>query len=301
MNTIMRNNVNNHTINNNTINNNTINNNRIIENQSSIDTSINGLIDSILISVDAYNLLFNNFSNTNELYYLIQFNHNFNFNDLVNLIKSLLYFDITFLSTSPCQNYFLINFRRNDEIILILHIYNMTIYDYCIKFTEPHFDCNMIYRNYNGYNVMYNYHCSVSIPYDDVLRRLYNKKFSYISDNLQNIDEYLQTYEKSLMPMTHSEILNKFTYAIKLIENGWIMDEYILSKNTWTINYWKNYKNNLNIIKLNNNILYNELNEELNNFDKCYICNSKFNDNDIVFNKDTLFIKYECLFNVLMN
>ena len=28
--------------------------------------------------------------------------------------------------------------------------------------------------------------------------------------------------------MTHSEILNKFTYAIKLIQNGWIMDEYIL-------------------------------------------------------------------------
>jgi hypothetical protein len=79
------------------------------------------------------------------------------------------------------------------------------------------------------------------------------------------------------------------------------MDEYILSKNTWTINYWKNYKNNLNIIKLNNNILYDELNEELNNFDKCYICNSKFKDSDIVFNKDTLFIKYECLFNILLN
>ena len=29
------------------------------------------------------------------------------------------------------------------------------------------------------------------------------------------------------------------------------MDEYILSHNTWTINYWKNYKNHLNIIKLN--------------------------------------------------
>lgn len=293
MNTLMRNNINNNSINNNFINN---INNRTIENHSNIDNSIHNLIDSILLSVDSCNLLFSNI-NSNELYYIIQFNNNFNFNNLGNLIRSMLHSDIIFFSTIPCQNYYLINFKKNDEIILILHIYNITLYDYCIKFTEPHFDCNIIYRNYHGYNVIYNYHCSISIPYEDVLRRLYNKKFSYISENLKDIDKYLDTFDKSFVQMTHSDMLNKFTYAIKLIENGWIMDEYLLSNNTWSINYWKNYKNNLNIIKLNNKILDNDLE----NLDECNICHDKFNDNDIVFNKGNLFIKYECLFNILTN
>ena len=65
---------------------------------------------------------------------------------------------------------------------------------------------------------MYNYHCSISIPYEDVLRRLYNKKFSYISDNFKNIVEYLRTFNKDLILMTNAEILNKFTYAIRLIK-----------------------------------------------------------------------------------
>ncbi len=275
----------------NNVNNNLINDNRIIENKSNIDHSVFRIIDSILISVDSYNLLFNNINNTNEFYYLIHFNNNFNFNNLVNLIKSLLYSDTFLYTTSPCQNYYLINFKKNEEIILVLHLYCMSIYDYCTKFTESYFDCNLIYRNYNGYNIMYNYHYSINMPYEDILRRLYNKKFSYISDNLKNIDEYLKSFNKSLILMTHSEILNKFTYAIRLIENGWIMDEYILNNNTWTINYWKIYKNHLNIIKLNNTDNYI--------CDKCNICNKKFIDEDIVFNKDNLFIKYDCLFDIL--
>lgn len=283
------------TINNNTINNNTLSNNRIIENRSSIDHSVFRIIDTLLISVDAYNLLFNsnNNNNTNEFYYLILFNNNFHFHDLINLIKSLLNSDIYFFSTSPCQNYYLINFKKNEEIILVLHIYNISLYDYCTKFTEPYFDCNLIYRNYHGYNIMYNYHYSISIPYEDVLRRLYNKKFSYISDNFKNIVEYLRTFNKSLILMTNAEILNKFTYAIRLIQSGWIMDEYILSHNTWTINYWKNYKNHLNIIKLNN------INNTLSS--NCSISNKEFVDEDIVFNKEDSFIKYDCLFDMLTN
>ena len=148
----------------------------------------------------------------------------------------------------------------------------MSTYNYCTKFTEPYFDCNLIYRNYHGYNIMYNYHCSNSISYEDVVRRLYNKKFSYISDNLKNIDEYLKTFNKSLVSITNSEILNKLTYAIRLIQNGWIMDEYILNNKTWTMNYWKNYKDYINIIKLNNN----------NNLcSKCNICKKEFIDQEI--------------------
>jgi hypothetical protein len=283
MNTIIRTNINNN-------NTNTLSNNRI-ENRSNIDHSVFRIIDTLLISVDAYNLLFNN-NSTNEFYYLIQFNSNFDFNDLVNLIKSLLYQEIYFFSTSPCQNYYLINFKKNEEIILVLHIYNMSTYNYCTKFTEPYFDCNLIYRNYHGYNIMYNYHCSNSISYEDVVRRLYNKKFSYISDNLKNIDEYLKTFNKSLVSITNSEILNKLTYAIRLIQNGWIMDEYILNNKTWTMNYWKNYKDYINIIKLNNN----------NNLcSKCNICKKEFIDQDIVFNKNNLFINYDCLFDILTN
>ena len=68
------------------------------------------------------------------------------------------------------------------------------------------------------------------------------------------------------------------------------MDEYLLKSNTWTINYWKNYKSYSNIIKFNNN----------NNIDnKCKNCNKCFNNEDIVFNKDKLYLHYNCLFELL--
>ena len=70
------------------------------------------------------------------------------------------------------------------------------------------------------------------------------------------------------------------------------MDEYILNNKTWTINYWKNYKDYINIIKLNNN----------NNLcSKCNVCKKEFIDQDIVFNKNNLFINYDCLFDILTN
>lgn len=265
---------------------------RSINNYSNINNSLINIIDSILLSVDGYNLIFETFNceNTNEYYYLINFNNSLKFENLLNLIRTLITDDIEFYSTIPCEDYYLINFKKNEEIVLVIHLYSMCIFDYCKKFTEPFFDCNIIYRSYTGYNSMYNYHYKINIPYDDVLKRKYNKKFSYIFDDLKNLDKYLETFNSSLVNLSHADILNKLNYSLKLIENGWIMDEYLLKSNTWTINYWKNYKSYSNIIKFNNN-------NNLNN--KCKNCNKCFNNEDIVFNKDKLYLHYNCLFELL--
>jgi hypothetical protein len=167
----------------------------------------------------------------------------------------------------------------------------MSIFDYCLTFTEPFFDCNLIYRNYTGYNIIYNYHTTSNLSYDDIIRRYYNKKFSYISNNFKNIEKVILESNNNFATIKNTQLINKLVYAIKLIKNNWIMDEYTFNENSWTINYWKNYKNLINIIKFNNS--NNNLKK------KCKICSSEFIDDDIVFNKSNLYVHYNCLFDIL--
>lgn len=253
------------------------------------------LIDSILLSIDSYNLIFTNTlefnNNINEAYYLVNFNFNFNYQNLVKLIKLVLDDNIECNSNVICDNYYIIYIKQNNELVLIIHLYNMPIFDYCLTFTEPFFDCNLIYRNYTGYNIIYNYHTASNLSYDDIIRRNYNKKFSYISNNFKNIEDYILEPNNNLATIKNTQIINKLVYAIKLIKNNWIMDEYILNENSWTINYWKNYKNLINIIKFNNS--NNDLEK------KCKICSSEFIEENIVFNKSNLYVHYNCLFDIL--
>ena len=78
-----------------------------------------------------------------------------------------------------------------------------------------------------------------------------NKKFCYISNNLYYVKNIL--LDRYYLKKNNSYIISKLFYAIKLIKNGWIMDEFILKDNSWTINYYNVYKTNINIIKFSNN------------------------------------------------
>jgi hypothetical protein len=257
---------------------------------SSFNNNIFKSIDSILLSLDSLNLIFNNNNDNNDLYYLIQFNNYFKFSNLIKIISSLIPVEVNFSITLICTKYNIITFNVNNEIILTLHLYSMSVLEYVTEFTESNFDCNLIYRSYNGYNIMHLFHSNIKITYDDTLKRICNKKFCYISNNLENFDEFILNNSDFIFIKSISSIINKFTYAIKLIHNGWIMDEYVLKKKSWTINYWENYKNYLNIIKFENNCnLYNY----------CKICKESFLEKNIVFNKNNEFVHYECLFTKL--
>jgi len=136
---------------------------------------------------------------------------------------------------------------------------------------------------------MFNYHCGNYLPYDDIVKRIYYKRFCYISDDLDNFEDFiLDNDDENFKPV--STIINKFVYAIKLIENGWTMDNYLLKDKSWTINFWNNYKLYLNIIKFKNDC-------ELDN--KCFYCKKTFIDIDKVFNKSDIYVHYNCLFSKL--
>lgn len=267
-------------------------NNKHLENYSIFKNNVFKLIDSVLISIDAFNLLFNNNSYTHELYYLLKFNNYFKFENLINIISAVLYSDVHYNISTPCKNYYILIFKNKDDILLLLHLYDMNIFTYFNKFTESYYDFNLIYRNYNGYNIMHNFHSTINITYDDILKRAYNKKFCYLSYDLNELDKLILSSDDTLVSKSISDIINKFTYAIKFIQNGWIMDEYILKNDSWTINYWKNYENFIDIIKFHNDCILDN---------KCSICIKKFVDTDIIFNQKNLFVHYNCLFNELFD
>ena len=71
--------------------------------------------------------------------------------------------------------------------------------------------------------------------------------------------------------------------------------EYVLKDKSWTINYHNTYKNYLTHIKLNNS---SNITEE--HINTCNICKRKFNNIDIVFNMDNIFVHFTCLFSLLI-
>tara|TARA_Y100000389_G_scaffold141615_1_gene139540 strand:- start:711 stop:1226 length:516 start_codon:yes stop_codon:yes gene_type:complete len=164
----------------------------------------------------------------------------------------------------------------------------MNLVNYANYSIETYFDVNNTIINYYGYSVMPNYHStSLTLTYDNIVQRIYNKKFCYISNDMDDFDKFLKKKDYKLYSPI-SKIINKIIYASKLILIGWVMDEYI--QKSWTINYYSTYKNYLNLIKFKNISC---------DVTKCYICNKKFNLHDMVFNSNNCYIHYDCLFSYL--
>lgn len=248
------------------------------------------LIRNTLISLDGV-IIHNVKVYTNSfysLYSIINFNHNFNFNNFVNVISSILYNNIKFKIYRCFSNYNIFVFEYNNEIILRLYLFNIHIYNYLFSNVESHFDCNMIITNYFGYNILPNNN-TLPITYDDIIYRVNNRRFCYASSDLSILNNYFEDSDYELN-ISKSIILTKIMYAMKLITFNWFMDEYILKEKSWTINYWKAYKDFYNLVKLNN---------KKNKITKCYYCKKKFDKNDIVFNIKEIFIHFDCLFTKL--
>ena len=108
-----------------------------------------------------------------------------------------------------------------------------------------------------------------------------------MSNDMENFYKILENKNYKLNT-TISIIINKINYALKLILNGWIMDESI--QQSWSINFYITYQNYLNLIKFKN--IKSSVNE-------CHICNKKFNQDNIVFNCKDFYLHYDCLFSYL--
>ncbi len=250
------------------------------------------LVKNTLTSIDA--IIFHHikiYNNNLTLYSQINFNNNFNINNLVNLFHSILPHTILFNIYKNYNNYYIIHFKdiNTGNLVLVLHLYTMNLVNYVNYSVETYFDVNNIINNYYGYSVIPNYHSSSSLTltYDNIIQRIYNKKFCYLSHDMDDFDKFLEKKDYKLYcPI--STILNKIIYASKLILIGWVMDEYI--QKSWTINYYSTYKNYLNLIKFKNvSCVVSE----------CDICNKKFNLHDMVFNSKNCYIHYDCLFSYL--
>ena len=166
------------------------------------------------------------------------------------------------------------------------------------------FDCNTIISSYNDIILVKNiYNSFYKTTYSDIYTRIQNKKFCYIAEDLTDFYKYIQHPDKYELITLKYYIINNFLYAIKLISFGWIMDEFFLKNRSWTINYWKNYKRYLNIIKLNKNYDNNHGNYISSSMViyniNCKLCKKKLNLNDIVFNMKHIYVYYECLFYII--
>ena len=221
----------------------------------------------------------------------------------VHIIKTLITYDIdTVIKTfenfldncneikvtniDKSTNIITLNFNNDDEFYVYCYNYSLSRYHY--NANDCLFDCNLMYTSYNNNYFIFNHY---SFSYDDIYYRRLNKKFCYLVNNFHNIDFLLKKNIKIATTLKNYYI-NKINYAHKLVLNGWIMDEYFLKEKSWTLNYWSNYVNKFSVIKLKNNV-------KTKKNTKCIFCKNKFDNHDIVFNINNLYIHHTCLINKL--
>lgn len=206
---------------------------------------------------------------------------------IYQILKLYLEKNIKFVKINN-NNAIITVYENNEKIKLYLYYYTMSKYHY--NSIDGLFDCNLLYTSYNGLIYIYNDDYN-NLTYDDINNRIINKRFCYLINNFYNMTYFLND-NKILSNKLSNLYFNKITYAVKLIKLGWIMDEYYLKDLSWTINYWKNYKTKLNLIKFNNDVKIKK---------RCELCNKKFKDNDIVFNMTSICIDYNCLISKICN
>lgn len=254
-----------------------------------IRSSIENTIDKTFLTFDSYNVLLDKNNNNEKVYLLNSNNNSVSIKKILELIKILLNKKINFDIISLSLTYYLVLVYDKDEIIMKISIYNMRIREFLDNVTEMYFDCNLLFRDYNNYNLFnlkYNY------KLDELNNRRMNKKFCYLLDNMSYFDKFIEYEITHMDGLTNYDIINMMLYAKTKIEDGWIMDEYFKRDESWTLNYWVNYINFINIIK------FREIEIENHN---CAYCNNLFNNNDIVFNKSGIFVHYECIYSRLYN
>ena len=278
------------------IKNNEIKNNEIIHLNNSLNNSNNNFINekyyidnchsyirNVLLSLDNY-IIYDNINNDNST---IKCLFRYNLNKFMNILLSILSPQYNVKVYYSYNTLTIITICYNDKVYQTIYLFRTTINNYMLKFTECSFDCNLVLQKFNGNIIMRDIteQTIYLLKYEDISYRKYYKRFCYIYEDFNNI------INTDLINSKFNK-LNKLIYAKKLINLGWIMDEYICKNKSWTINYWLNYRVYLNLIKFTN---CNEANET------CCNCNKKFIDTDIVFNNNDNYSHYKCIFTRLCN
>jgi len=184
-----------------------------------------------------------------------------NYNDCICLIRLLHnIFEIHYDRNSKINNYkIVIDYNYNNtnySVIKNLNLYNnVSVVD--LNYYTYFLDINLLSLNLNGLEII-NYNNKNNIEFTKILNRIIYKKFSFI-------DGY------------NSNIFYNIERAIKLLHNGWIMDDYYLKKDTSVLFYWKH--------RDMSRIHYNEKEKKMMCEDnKCSICTSDFKNDDLVIN-----------------
>ena len=104
------------------------------------------------------------------------------------------------------------------------------------------------------------------------------------------------TWQELIRDFSHlacKEILDESVNFVFI--DGAHQKEYVLKDKSWTINYHNTYSKYLSYIKFNN---LSNITEE--NINTCDICKNHFDNTDIVFNMDNIFVHFTCLFSLLI-
>lgn len=87
--------------------------------------------------------------------------------------------------------------------------------------------------------------------------------------------------EKISNGKTTREISNIIESAIRLTENGWFMDDFLLRSNAWVVARWGDLKRRT---QFHRSSYDREKGIQLQNCDECCLCQEKFRDSDVVLN-----------------
>lgn len=195
------------------------------------------------------------------------------------------------------------NLNNNNEqntLLLTLQIFDCSLNEYAHRNIHSKFDCNSMYTTYQGTYLYYSLIMHFDVSYQDIANRALKFRFCYTDDNMNNLCEYLtdpQFHKNYWMSdkdkkKYHEIYINQFLYASRLIHKGWIMDEYLLREESWTINYWEIYLKMLNVIK------YRQVMEmEKISTDKtyCALCQRYFRDRDVILNQKNMYTHLSCV------
>jgi hypothetical protein len=161
--------------------------------------------------------------------------------------------------------------KRILKINIFSDTMNLSEKDYLIHKTTNNIDCNMIATNIDSIYLVNNdllkqhttsYPQKNEITLDAILPRIMYKKFCFVK-KIHQLELHM----------------NNINEAIRMIRNGWVMDDYCQGKNSCVLVKWANIKNNNYRLKYTVDE-YQNIYEQT----QCAICGSDFNECDIVIN-----------------
>ena len=142
-----------------------------------------------------------------------------------------------------------------------IQLYILESNKYEFKNSHINFDCNLLCENEKGIYIKFIPANMIYLPdkFSIIRDRILGLRFSLVENNIHNLQDLVKE-------------------AILLIDQGWIMDDFILNNKSWLVNKWLNYISNC---RINNTVIEKDLTVNRN---ECCLCHEKFKPHDIVFN-----------------